>query len=209
MLKWAMKRKVRRFLYASSMSVYGNVIKVPVPETEVCLPLSFYGITKLTGEHYVRHFSIEGLQTTCFRMFSVYGPGQDMSNLKQGMASIFMSYIIKGETIHVKGSKDRFRDFIYIDDVVDAWLKALDEPRSFGKVYNLGSGKRTHVYELINEEIKACGLVSYPIKYEGTTPSDQYGLYADISNIKNDLVWTPRYSLSEGLKIMTEWAKKL
>lgn len=209
MLKWAMKRKIRRFLYASSMAVYGNVIKVPVQETEMCNPLSCYGITKLTGEHYVRHFSNEGLQTTCFRMFSVYGPGQDMGNLKQGMASIFMAYILKGETIHVKGSKDRFRDFVYIDDVVNAWLKALDEPRSFGKVYNLGSGKKTPVYELINEEIKACGLVSYPIKYEGTTPSDQYGLYADISNLKNDLSWTPGFTLSEGIKNMTEWAKKL
>jgi len=210
LLRWSMKKKITRFLYASSMAVYGNVQKVPVSETEVCLPLSFYGISKLTGEHYVRHFSKEGLNTTCFRMFSVYGPGQDMKNLKQGMVSIFMAHILNGEFIHVKGSKERFRDFIYIDDVVNAWLKVLNEPKSFGKTYNLGAGKRISVYKLIQDELEAFGLPkTYPVKYEGTTPCDQFGLYADISELEKDTGWKPEYSLEEGLSRMSKWVKTL
>jgi UDP-glucose 4-epimerase len=209
LLKWCMKKNIKRFIYASSMAVYGDTTNVPVPENEPCKPLSFYGITKLAGEHYVQHFYREELQTTCFRMFSVYGPGQNMENLKQGMVSIFMAYLLKGEPILVKGSKDRFRDFIYIDDVVEAWMQALDNPNSSGKIYNLGTRKKTHVYELIREEIKALGLDpdSYPVKYEGTTPSDQFGLYADISKIKADIGWNPEVSLADGLQIMIKWAK--
>jgi len=116
-------------------------------------------------------------------MFSVYGPGQNMENLKQGMVSIYMAYLLKGEPIVVKGRMDRFRDFIYIDDVVEAWMKTLDNPESFGKIYNLGTGRKTYVYELIREEIKAFELDpnSYPIVYEKPTSGDQFGLYADIS----------------------------
>lgn len=210
MLKWAMSKRIKRFLYASSMAVYGNVQTVPVPETEMCQPLSFYGITKLAGENYVQHFSNEGLNTTCFRMFSVYGPGQDMDNLKQGMVSIYMAYLLKNEPIVVKGSKERFRDFIFIDDVVEAWLKALDESRTFGKIYNLGTGKKTYVYDIIREEIKVLGLKGmYEILYEGSTPSDQFGLYADISKIKSDLSWSPKFNLEMGLQIMAEWAKNI
>lgn len=208
LLKWAKEKNIKRFIYASSMAVYGTPKTIPVPETENCQPLSFYGISKLTGEHYVQHFSNDGLETTIFRMFSVYGPGQNMENLKQGMVSIFMAYLLKKEAVIVKGSKDRFRDFIYIDDVVDAWLSTLDDLKSFGKIYNLGTGMKTRVEELICKEIKAFGLDSnYPVDYEGTTPSDQFGLYANISKIKNDMGWNPKFTLNRGLNIMSEWVK--
>lgn len=208
LLKWAKKKNIKRFIYASSMAVYGTPKTIPVPETENCQPLSFYGISKLTGEHYVQHFSNDGLETTIFRMFSVYGPGQNMENLKQGMVSIFMAYLLKKETVIVKGSKDRFRDFIYIDDVVDAWLSALNDSKSFGKIYNLGTGMKTRVEELICEEIEAFGLDSnYPVDYKGTTPSDQFGLYSNISKIKNDIGWNPKFTLNRGLNIMIKWVK--
>ena len=208
LLRWSLEKGINRFLYASSMSVYGDVSKLPVSEKEPCRPISFYGISKLAGEHYVRHFSKEGLQTTIFRMFSVYGPRQDMENLKQGMVSIYMAYLLKGEPILVKGSGDRFRDFIYVDDVTDAWLAAFDNPKSFGEIYNLGTGKKTLVDELIQEEIRAFGFNSdYPVRYKGTTPADQFGLYANISKIKRDLSWAPKTALSDGLKKMVEWAR--
>lgn len=208
LLKWAKGRGIKRFIYASSMAVYGNPETIPVSEIENCHPLSNYGITKLTGENYVQHFFYEGMNTTIFRMFSVYGPGQNMENLKQGMVSIFMAYLLRTEKVIVKGSKDRFRDFIYIDDVVDAWLNALDNPRSFGKIYNLGTGIKTRVEELIVKEISAFGLdPDYPVVYEGTTPGDQFGLYANISRIQNELGWNPKFDLDKGLRIMSAWVK--
>lgn len=210
LLDMCRKKGVRNFIYASSMAVYGDVDRNPVRETESCQPISFYGISKLASEHYVQHYFKEGfLDTTCFRMFSVYGPGQNLYNMKQGMVSIFLAYLLNNQEIWVKGSGDRFRDFIYIDDVVDAWLLSLNSPSTYGKIYNLGSGSKTTVKELVKQEIYYFGYDEkrYPVRFEGHTPSDQFGLYADISRFNNDTGWKPKHSLSEGLQKMIQWAK--
>jgi len=211
LLKLCRDTGISRFIYASSMAVYGNASKNPVSEEDRCEPLSFYGISKLSSEHYVQHYHREGLNTTCFRMFSVYGPGQNLDNLKQGMVSIFLAYLLKGEVIWVKGSKDRFRDFIYIDDVVDAWIQAIEDPATFGNIYNLGTGEKTCVSRLVEEEIRQFGFEPghYPVKYEGSTPYDQFGLYADISKLKRDTGWSPRHNLERGLKKMVAWARSI
>lgn len=210
LLQWCKSHHVPRFMYASSMAVYGNVVKNPVSETQICNPLSFYGISKLSSEHYIQHFGQEGLATTCFRMFSVYGPGQNMTNMKQGMVSIFLAYLLRGEEIWVKGSGGRFRDFIYIDDVVDVWCSSLKNDKTYGKIYNLATGKKTTVGELVQKEIELYGLdpKTCPVRFEGSTPADQFGLFADISLIKRDLGWEPDISLDEGLKKMIAWVKK-
>jgi len=210
LLKWCKDCGIPRFMYASSMAVYGDSAHSPVVESDMCQPLSFYGISKLSSEHYVQHFSNEGLKTTCFRMFSVYGPGQNLTNMKQGMVSIFLAYLLRGETVWVKGSGDRFRDFIFIDDVVDAWCSSLDCSSTYGKIYNLATGKKTLVRELVEKEIRNFGSDTdiYPVKYEGSTPADQFGLYADISQIREDLAWKPRVGIDNGLKQMIAWAKK-
>lgn len=210
LLKWCKDSGIPRFVYASSMAVYGDAAHSPVSESDPCQPLSFYGISKISSEQYVQHFSHEGLDTTCFRMFSVYGPGQSITNMKQGMVSIFLAYLLKGEPIWVKGSGDRFRDFIFIDDVVNAWCSSLDCSRTFGKIYNLATGKKTLVRELVEKEIRIFGSepATYPVKYEGHTPADQFGLFADISRIREDLAWKPTVSIDAGLKQMFAWAKK-
>jgi UDP-glucose 4-epimerase len=209
LLSFCRKRGIPRFLYASSMAVYGDPPRNPVSEEGPCHPLSFYGISKRASELYIDHFGREGLATTCFRMFSVYGPGQDLSNLKQGMVSIFLAHLLEGKPVHVKGSGDRFRDFIYIDDVVEAWTRALDCPATYGKIYNLATGKRTLVRDLVRAEIVAFGEDPdrYPVNYSGSTPADQFGLYADISNLKRDLGWKPVISLDQGIRRMVSWAR--
>lgn len=210
LLQWCKENHVPRFVYASSMAIYGNVANNPVREDYPCEPLSFYGISKLSSEHYIRHYASEGLNTTCFRMFSVYGPGQNMTNMKQGMVSIFLAYLMKGEQVWVKGSPDRFRDFVYIDDVVDAWCSCLENNQTFGKVYNLATGKKTTVRELVTKELEQYGEnpETYPVKFEGSTPADQFGLYADISRLRADLGWQPSVTLDEGLRRMIAWVKK-
>lgn len=133
-----------------------------------------------------------------------------MTNMKQGMVSIFLAYLMKGEEIWVKGSKDRFRDFIYIDDVVDVWCSSLENKKTYGKIYNLATGQKTTVGDLVRTETELFGEgpEKYPIKFEGSTPADQFGLYADITLLKNDLGWKPRISLEKGLKEMIAWVKK-
>ncbi len=208
LLRMCQKEGVRRFLYSSSMAVYGDLDRPQVRESDEARPLSFYGISKLASEHYIRHFSSEGLATTIFRLFSVYGPGQNLANLKQGMVSIYLAYLQKGEPVRVKGSGDRFRDLIYIDDVVDAWMGALENPVTCGKVYNVGTGRSTTVFQLLDEEIRAFGYdpERYPVYYEGSTPYDQFGLCADISRISSETGWKPKVGLGEGLERMVTWA---
>lgn len=208
---WCQQLAIPRFVYASSMAVYGDVNRLPVSEEHPCQPLSYYGISKLVSEHYIRLAQAKGLPTTVFRMFSVYGPGQNLDNLKQGMVSIYLAYLLKGSPIPVKGSLDRVRDQVYIDDVVDAWVQALLNPAAAGKTYNLGSGHPTRVGELLALLVEAFGGSSeaHRIVREEPTPGDQMAVYADISRIQADLRWTPHTELRDGLTAMVAWAKSL
>src|SRR5207302_2649077 len=172
--RWCLKWGIPRFLYASSMAVYGDVRGLPASEDAPLCPLSYYGVSKLASEHVLRLAQREGLATTAFRMFSVYGPGQNLENLRQGMVSIFLAYLIRQAPIPVKGSLDRFRDFVYIDDVVDAWLRALDrQPASNDSpgTYNLGTGRPTTVRRLLDLLIAAVGFSpdTYPVSQEDET----------------------------------------
>jgi len=208
--RWCIEKGISRFLYASSMVTYGNTDKSPVSEDQLCLPRSYYGVSKLTSEHYLRLGALEGLKPTSFRMFSVYGPGQDLENVRQGMVSIYLSYMLRGVEVPVTGSFERFRDFIYIDDVVDAWIRALNLSSTPQLVYNIGSGSGTTVRELLMLLLQTLDLSSdYPICEMTGSDNDQFGLYADINNIRNDLDWVPNTDLSEGLRLMYEWAAKI
>lgn len=211
LLNWSHRNGISHFIYASSMAVYGLTDRIPVQEHQRLDPYSFYGISKQAAEQYVRHFAKQGLNTTILRMFNVYGPTQNMANMKQGMVSIYLAYVLQGPYVLVKGSLDRFRDFVYIDDVVDGWLAAVDNPKSRGKVYNLASGRKTLVRELLPELIRAWGddPETYTIEQGEGTPGDQFGIYADITAIKDSLGWQPRVSLPEGLKELATWAKRL
>ena len=209
LLDFCKKSGIPRFIYASSMAVYGNQGHNPVHEDDIPAPLSFYGISKVSSEQYVSHYSRSGINTTIFRMFSVYGPGQNLSNMKQGMISIFLAYLLKNEPLVIKGSLERFRDFTYIDDVCKAWMTALDNEQTYGETYNLGTGIRTTVRELVAALFSAMDSDpgTYQIVVSGNTPDDQFGLYADIKRITRDLNWKPEYTLGGGLEEMIKWAR--
>ena len=206
--RWCAGNGTPRLLYASSMAIYGNPVQLPVEETHPCVPMSFYGISKWTSENYLRLAARDGLSSTSLRMFSVYGPGQNMQNLKQGMASIFMAYMAQGKEVPVTGSLERFRDFVYIDDVIDAWLRALALPSTPSASYNVGRGQPVTVRALLDELLRALQLpAQYPVRERPGMPSDQFGLYANIQRIEKDLGWKPRTDLSTGLKLMAEWIR--
>jgi UDP-glucose 4-epimerase len=112
---------------------------------------------------------------------------------------------LKYKKIHVKGDKNRFRDFVYIDDVVDAFIKAYKNNSQEYKVYNICTGIKTTVGELIETMLKYIPFKVH-VKYEGSTLGDQFGIYGDNSFIKNELGWKPKYLLEYGLKKMVNWA---
>lgn len=206
--RWCRLRGVRRFVYASSMAVYGNPSNSPVSEDTPLKPVSYYGVSKLASEGILRLAATEGIEATALRMFNVYGPGQNMANLRQGMASIYLAYLLKGEPVPVTGSLDRFRDFVYIDDVVDAWMMLLGGPSSPYSVYNLGSGTPTTVRRLLAMLLASCDLPhDYPVREMPPPPGDQFGLYANCELAARELGWRARTPIDTGLRRMVQWAK--
>lgn len=207
LIQYGLSHGCRRFIYISSMSVYGEVPDASIAETFPAKPLSFYGVGKLASEHYARIYQCKGLQPTSLRLFNVYGPHQNMENLRQGMVSIYLAQLLKNEKVIVKGSQDRFRDFIFISDVVDFVLRILDDPAAYGGIFNVGTGVRTSVGELL-ALLMTLSETNKEIVFSDGTPGDQKGIYADITLIQKKFGFYPRYSLTEGLKEMIQWAKQ-
>lgn len=207
LLDWCRKQGVPRFVYASSMAVYGDGIHLPVHEDQCPAPKSFYGSNKLASEHYLRIFQSLGVHSTALRLFNVYGPGQNMANLKQGMVSIFLAYVVRNEPVLVRGAATRFRDFVYVADVVEAFIACVDRPVTYGRVYNVGTGEKTTVGELVALILRVCGRVpeSYPVVFEEGTLGDQHGIYADCTAISRDVGWRAETDLHIGLQWMADW----
>lgn len=200
LLKYAREKGCKKFIYASSMSVYGDQSDEPISEIYPITPKSFYGVGKLASEHYMRIYSHYGIKCTSLRIFNVYGPGQNMNNLRQGMVSIFLAQAVMNKYINVKGSPDRFRDFIFIDDVVNSFMSALNKNDSDYDVFNVGAGVRITVKDLV-QNIKDNLPFDIEVEYSGSTPGDQFGIYADITKIKRMLDWSPSIKLEDGLKM--------
>ncbi len=194
------------FIYASSMSVYGEVEDKAISEDHATKTLSFYGVGKLASENYLRIYESMGLKPTSLRFFNVYGPGQNLRNLRQGMVSIFLAQLLKNDKVVVKGSLDRFRDFIFIDDCVNIVMGIIEDKHSYGGIYNVGTGVRTTVKMLLDKMMEISGVCK-DIVIEKGTPGDQKGIYADISLAKSKLGFKYEYSLDEGLAKMILWAK--
>tara|TARA_B100001093_G_scaffold518619_1_gene604138 strand:- start:3391 stop:4308 length:918 start_codon:yes stop_codon:yes gene_type:complete len=201
LLKFSIKNKCKRFIYASTMSVYGIKPERPVQEDEECKPQSFYGVAKLASEHYLRIYEQFGIDTTSLRLFNVYGPGQNMDNLRQGMVSIFLAQMLKDNRIHIKGSADRFRDFIHINDVVESFVRCLTCDESKGKIINIANGKTTKVKEII-KMLASSQEKQIDVKYDGGTPGDIHGIYADISLMNNILGKWDMVDLKDGIATM-------
>ena len=204
LIRYGIENQVERLVYASSMSVYGDVPNKPIPENFECNPLSCYGIGKKTSENYLNVYQNK-LPFVSLRMFNVYGPGQDLSNLRQGMVSIYVAQALLKGQIEVKGSTDRFRDFIYIDDVIEAWFRAAIYPSALCKTINLGTGVKTTVRELLEQVCAFVPNSTYFVK--GSTPGDQSGIYADISVLKTSLGLAKFTPLAEGLTKFISWAR--
>ncbi len=207
LLDYARRTDCKEFIFASSMSTYGDHEDPLVSECTPSIPKSFYAVGKLASENYMRIYSdMYGVKCTALRFFNVYGIGQNLDNLKQGMASIYLAMAIRDHHIVVKGSKDRFRDFVYIDDVVDAVCKSICRTKGNNyDVYNVSNCRKVHVYEIVDMIEQA---LPYKVTHEyvGGTPGDQMGVYGVNTKIFNDLGWFPKTSFEEGMKQMIEWA---
>lgn len=204
LLKLAEHTGCKKFIYASSMSVYGDDKKL-VSEHDLTKPKSFYGVGKLASEKYLKIYC-KDIVTTSLRLFNIYGPGQNMKNLRQGMVSIFLQQALTSNNILVKGSLDRFRDFIYIDDVISALICAEKRKSAKPEIYNIGTGVKHTVSQLI-DLINSNFNNSKTIIQDFGTPGDQFGIVADIKKANKELLWEPTYTLEFGLKKMIKYYK--
>jgi len=211
-LQLCVKHRVPRLIHASSMTLYGDCLAVPTPESERCQPDSYYGITKLAAERYVHATALRSdlgfdFAVTSLRMFSVYGPGQSFSNPYQGVLGIFSGNLLRGEPITVFGDGEQTRDFVYIGDVIDAWVKVLKTPSSYGKIINIGSGRSLSINELASAVVAAFGAAGHPIVRAATRPGEQRSVRADIGLARSVLDWEPRTSFEAGLANTVRWAQ--
>lgn len=148
-LEASRKHKVEHFLMPSSAAVYGDLDTLPLTEDMIGKPTSFYGLTKLTGEGYLRIYEQAfGLKTVCFRYSNVYGPRQGDGG-EGGVISIFTRLINEGQGLTIFGDGEQTRDFIYVDDVVEANIKAMNHPELTG-VYNISTNTSTSVNKLVS-----------------------------------------------------------
>jgi UDP-glucose 4-epimerase len=214
-LQLCQKYKVPRLIHASSMTLYGNCRTVPTPETEPANPDSYYGITKLAAERYV-HATAErpdigfDFRVTSLRMFSVYGPGQSYNNPYQGVLGIFSGNVLRGEPITIYGDGEQTRDFVFIDDIVEGWVRALETPAAAGGVFNLGSGRSLSINQLAQAVVGAFGHKpgSYEIVRAPGRPGEQRKVQADIRQARSVLGWGPRTTFEDGLLETVRWARK-
>ena len=210
------RHRVPRLLYASSMTVYGHSGVLPTTEDTPAAPVSYYGITKCAAERYV-HTTAErpdldfDFGVTSFRMYNVYGPRQALDNPYQGVLGIFLGNMLRGEPLTIFGDGSQSRDFVYIDDVIDAWVASLTNEASYGKVLNLGSGQQLAISDLANQVIAASGRSrdDWPVAYAPGRPGEQLHVEADVSRAGAVLGWKPQITFAEGLARTVEWAREV
>ena len=179
LLELAREHRVRKFVHASTGSVYGEPVVRPTDEEHPLRPVSYYGVSKLAGERYVDVFHrLYGMDTTILRYFHVYGPRQE-SNEFGGVVSIFLRNILEGKPLAIFGHGHQERSFTWVKDLVRANLAAATRPESAGRVYNAASGIRVTILELA-ERMKAMMDADVPIVHQAPLVGDI--MHFDVSN---------------------------
>ena len=195
---------VKRVVNASSSSVYGKPEYLPYDEEHPTQPVSPYGASKVSAEHYARVYSeVYGLPTVSLRYFTVYGP-----RMRPNMAfTNFVSRCLHGESPIIYGDGSQTRDFTYVEDVADANEALLEQDDADGEVVNIGSGGRITIDELarvIRDEIDP----SIEIVYEEAREGDAEHTHADVSKAGELLEYEPSVSIKEGARRFVEWYRE-
>jgi nucleoside-diphosphate-sugar epimerase len=204
-LECARKLGIRRVVFASSSSVYGDSETLPKHEGMPCAPKSPYAVTKAVGEHYCALYSsVYGVPVVSLRYFNVFGPRQDSASQYSGVISKFAAGLLEGKTLTIYGDGRQSRDFTYISDVVEANLSACVSPKAPGRVINIGAGGRITVNDLVAALAEITGKKP-DVEYAEPRPGDVLHSEADISAARELLGYEIRTGFKEGLKKTVEW----
>ncbi|UCF44009.1 MAG: SDR family oxidoreductase [Planctomycetota bacterium] len=196
---------IKRFVYASSSSAYGDTPTLPKVETMPEKPLSPYAVGKLVGEHYCSVFyKVFGLETISLRYFNVFGPHQDPTSQYAAAIPAFVTAILKDKPPTVFGDGLQSRDFTYVENVVDANLLAANAQHTTGQVLNIASGQAVTVNETIDIINDLLGKSIKPV-YTDPRPGDVKHSLADITLARKALGYEPAVTFKEGLQLSIDW----
>lgn len=200
-----------KIVFSSSRMVYGKLEQDYVTENCPTNPLSLYGIHKLTSEKYLMmYYKDFGIPVTILRLTNPYGPRQQIKHSKYSLVGWFIRQAIEGKVIKVFGDGSQLRDYIFVDDIVNAMLKCAEAFKAVGEVINVGSGQSTRFCDMVSEVIKCVPsgkmeFVSWPENYEKIETGD---VSLDLNKLKLITSWQPDNSLSEGIQKTYEYYKR-
>lgn len=209
MLHAALGRKVKRFIYASSSSVYGDSATLPKVEGEEGWPLSPYAASKVACELFAGTFhDVYGLPVVGLRHFNVFGPRQDVSSPYAAVIPIFIKKLLSGEPPTINGDGETTRDFTYIDNAVDANIKAAFAPKeAVGKSYNIACSREVSLNELYRNIASLLKSDIRPV-YGPERKGDIRRSYADTGKAREFLKYEPSVTFEKGLLLSLEWYRK-
>jgi UDP-glucose 4-epimerase len=207
LLTAAKESSVKRVVYASSSSIYGDMPTLPKIESMTPNPRSPYAVSKLAAEFYCRVFhSVYGLETVALRYFNIFGPRQDPNSQYAAAIPLFIRAMMKGEKPTIFGDGSQSRDFTYVANAVRANLLAARAPQASGRIFNIACGERYSLNELIKKLNWILGTEIDPIHAESRIGDIEHSL-ADISQARQILGYEPLINFEEGLSKTVEWYK--
>ena len=196
---------VRRVVFASSSSVYGSAVQLPAEEASPVDPISPYGVAKLAAERYCVSFSrvYESFETVVLRYFNVFGPRQSPYSQYAAVVPLFITSISAGEPVTIFGDGEQSRDFTFVENVVEANLRAADADGANGRIFNVAAGSPKTVNTLADT---IAGMLGRPVekRYGPPRPGDLRDSYADIERAREVLGWEPRVAFEDGLRRTAE-----
>lgn len=192
---------VLRFIYASSAAVYGNPTQLPLVETMPLAPLSPYGATKRAGEEYVR--AATGITTVSLRYMNIVGMGQDPRSPYAAVVSLFLDRARHGKSIRIEGDGEQTRDFVALQDVVAANIRAAEADLPSGAIFNIGTGIETSVNDVVRVLERELGK-SLTVEHGDPRPGDIRRSVADSTAARRDLGWSPQVSFDAAIRSILE-----
>lgn len=196
---------LKRFIHASSSSIYGETETLPKHERQMLQPISPYAVSKLAAENYVKiYHRVYGLNTVCLRYFNVYGPRQTYSAYS-GVIPIFINRLLNSEPPIIYGDGKQTRDFTFVQDVVEANMLALTKETAIGEIFNIATGTQITINQLATMLQQIMNKTDLKPEYTEPRPGDIKHSYADITKAKKLLQYEPRVFIKDGLTRLVKW----
>ena len=202
----AREAKVKRVIFSSSSSVYGESKKFPLKESDPPNPISPYAASKLMGEHYCRIFTeLYGLETVSLRYFNVFGPRQNPESKYSTVIPLFIEGLVQGKPVEIHWDGKQSRDFTYVENVVSANRRAMTAPKAAGQVFNIGCHNEYSILDLLEELKKILGKKSARSFFKPRRAGDVRRTFADITKARRLLGYQVKVPFREGLQKTADW----